>query len=101
MSFKLFLMQNDTTNRWEVLDNDVVVGDGETKRLAIKSARLLTQDDIWDYEAQTTYMTNPKESDIFTASELIEELARLADMRVTFVKDDKMKLRGYKMGLRE
>lgn len=46
---KLILEKNSIDNRWKVLSNGFVIGDGATPKDAIASARMLTNEPIFEY----------------------------------------------------
>lgn len=109
---KLFLDQNPFDLRWKILDkNGGCYGDGETPEQAIKSARIVTNADIYatsDYKGilntvsdfPVTYVEDLKESDsIFSKNELIEALAELGGFRVREVLNEYKHVLGYTMEL--
>ena len=102
MSSKLSLGLNDNY-RWEVTDNTgKIISEARTKHDAILLARTVSDENIWDYEGDSTYIKNPEDDkDVYTLGELLDELSYLAGMRITKIRNDKGDLKGYKMGLRE
>lgn len=100
----LFLELNTIDNRWKVIDeNGLAFGDGLTKREAIESARIVTDEPISFgacHEIPNMIVTNTDKV-LFNHEEIIESLADLGGMKVTKIYDDEFGLLGYSMELKQ
>ena len=96
-----FLTRNNIDERWKVLGkNNQVLGDGATTIEAIQSARVVTDEDI-HFGDGMAYVNEPEEDLIKEDWELIDELARLANMKITYIYDNNDRFKGYRMELIE
>ena len=98
---KLFLKLNTIDHRWKVVDEKgFCFGDGKDSEEAVQSARIVSDAPI--YGPGSVVISNPKEDpNLFNVTELIEELANLAGMKVIRAWDNDFKPCGYYMELVE
>lgn len=103
MSSSLFLDYDACHDKWSVLDiEEYCYGDGKTPEEAVQSARKNGVEKDIDFNYGTaTYVNEPDSNAIMNTFELIDELARLAGMKVNSTFNNEGKFCGYTMELRE